>query len=107
MIRIAVRQDEQSAQFIVSGHANYAEPGQDIVCAGVSMLNNTLANLVRAWEEDGLVELMQVYPLDEPQHIFLVTRGDRAIGTAVSTIIAQYAQLAEQYPDNVSLDLLP
>ena len=40
-----------------AGHANYAEKGQDIVCAGVSILTNALANALEEAEERGRCSL--------------------------------------------------
>jgi len=107
MIRVSVRADEESAQVIVSGHAGHAEYGHDIVCAGVSVLTNTLANLARRWAYDGIVDLYLVQPEIEPSHIFVRTGGNSAVNAAIRTFIEAYGQIAEQYPDNVSLEILP
>ena len=40
MIKIHIDEDNQT--LIVTGHADYAEKGKDIVCAGVSALAQTL-----------------------------------------------------------------
>ncbi len=40
--------------FSCSGHAEYAEPGEDIVCAAVSALTLTTANALEALTEDGM-----------------------------------------------------
>ena len=45
MIRVTLRtQGEWITGFDVKGHAGYAEAGQDIVCAAVSILTTTCAN---------------------------------------------------------------
>ena len=45
MIRVTLRsQDECITGFDVKGHAGYAEAGQDIVCAAVSVLTTTCVN---------------------------------------------------------------
>lgn len=36
----------------VDGHAGYAKPGKDIVCAGVSMLTQNLINSIEALTKD-------------------------------------------------------
>lgn len=41
MIKIKI--DRENLSLTVMGHADYAEHGKDIVCAGVSSLVNTLA----------------------------------------------------------------
>lgn len=106
MIIVTIRQTGQSAQIIVRGHAEYAEKGKDIVCAGVSMLTNTLANLVEQWDEDGYVGISQIYPPLEPQHIFLTTGGNVILNGSLGVIIRQYQQLAQQYPENITVELI-
>ncbi len=48
MIVVSVRKDEIK----VSGHANYAEEGKDIVCAGVTALTQTLVKSIEDLTED-------------------------------------------------------
>lgn len=38
MINVSVKENKRNYQVIAMGHANYAECGRDIVCAGVSSL---------------------------------------------------------------------
>lgn len=42
----------QYAGFTVEGHAGYAEEGQDIVCAAVSVLSLNTLNSIEAFTED-------------------------------------------------------
>ena len=48
MIEVSVRKDG----ITVTGHAGYAPHGQDIVCAGVSTLIQTLLKSIEALAED-------------------------------------------------------
>ncbi|WAA11578.1 ribosomal-processing cysteine protease Prp [Fervidibacillus halotolerans] len=50
MITVTVRQknDKDFASFTVEGHANFAEKGSDIVCAGVSAVTFGAVNAVEA-----------------------------------------------------------
>ncbi|MDD3503886.1 MAG: ribosomal-processing cysteine protease Prp [Eubacteriales bacterium] len=48
MIEISIRKDG----ITVSGHANYAPRGQDIVCAAVSTLAIALINSIKDLTED-------------------------------------------------------
>ena len=106
MIRVALRQDERSAQFIIGGHANYAEKGYDIVCAGISTLTNTLANMVRMWADAKLIPIWMVWPDDSPHHIYVETGGDPAINAALDSIMTEYCQFAGLYPENVQVQVL-
>lgn len=106
MIGITIRQDERCAQFIVSGHANYDEKGKDIVCAGISTLTNTLANIVRSWAEAKLIPLWMIWPDDDPHHIYVEPGGDPAINSTLDSIIAEFCQFGELYPDNVRVNVM-
>lgn len=106
MIRVALRQDERSAQFIVSGHAGYDDKGKDIVCAGISTLTNTLANLVRRLGDEKLVSLWMVWPDEDPHHIYVETGGNPVVNTVMDTIMTEYCQFAGLYPDNVKVQIL-
>lgn len=106
MIRIALRQDEKSAQFIISGHAEYDEKGKDIVCAGVSTLTNTLANMVRMWADAKIIPLWMIWPDDDPHHIYVETGGDPAINAALDSIATEYCQFGGLYPDYVKVQIL-
>lgn len=48
MIRVTIKKDSRGkiTSFLVQGHAQYAEPGQDIVCAGVSAVTIGAINAV-------------------------------------------------------------
>lgn len=50
MITVDVIYDDSNIRrgFVVSGHAEYANPGEDIVCAGVSALTFTTLNALDA-----------------------------------------------------------
>lgn len=48
MIEVSVREDN----ITVAGHAGYAPPGQDIVCAGVSTLSQNLIASIENLTED-------------------------------------------------------
>jgi len=44
MIDISIRYSGRCYSVAISGHAEYGEPGKDIVCAGVSAITYTMAN---------------------------------------------------------------
>ena len=64
-VTIVQTKDKQIRAFQVSGHAGYAESGQDIVCSAVSALTITTINSLEAFtsqsfeidqdEEDGVI----------------------------------------------------
>ena len=61
MIRVTLHsQGESITGFEVKGHAGYAEAGQDIVCAAVSILTTTCANALESVA--GLKPLVKASP---------------------------------------------
>ena len=51
-IRIATK-NSRCIQVVTKGHAEYAEEGQDIICAAVSVLMVNTANSIETLTEDG------------------------------------------------------
>lgn len=91
-------------QFEVTGHARQAKPGQDIVCAGVSVLTNTLANTVAALQRADLVKEGYCYPHDLPQFIFVRYGKDKTAKAVMETFKLAYEQMADQYPQHIKLN---
>lgn len=106
MISIAMRQNERSAQFIIGGHAEYADKGKDIVCAGVSVLVNALANIARELGEKKVIPLWMVWPDADPFHIYVETGGNEAVNAVMDTFVTEFCQIAGQYPDHVQVQIL-
>ena len=54
MIRITIYMNEHHVYtgFDVSGHAEFSDPGKDVVCAAVSMLVINTMNALEAYTED-------------------------------------------------------
>lgn len=67
--------------FVVSGHAEYAEPGMDIVCAGVSTLVFTTINSLDEFlsfkmnvsvdEDEGVISCIFEEELDEKSSLLI------------------------------------
>ena len=92
MIAVSVRKDGIK----VRGHANYAEDGKDIVCAGVTALTQTL---IRSLEE--LVG-------DEVEYEISPGRVDIHYGDLseegkllVDSFFIGICQIADEFPDHV------
>ena len=50
---------DETCGFWMKGHAEYAEPGEDIVCAGVSALVINTINSIEAFTEDVFADDVQ------------------------------------------------
>lgn len=93
MVNIRYRRDIGKLWF--DGHAEYAERGEDIVCAAVSALYETLA----MHETTYAGEL-------QPGHRFIwVAPGKLEQGTPImEAFAAGFRQIAKQYPSYVSFE---
>ena len=82
----------------IDGHANYAEPGKDIVCAAVSMLVQTL---IQSFEELTSDEI-HYDMMPGTVHIQFGDLSERA-RLLVDSFFVGVSMIAEEYPDNVKI----
>ena len=83
----------------VKGHANYAPPGQDIVCASVSTLVQVLIKCIEDITEDKIEYSIQPGMVD----IKFGNLSEKA-QLLVSSFFIGAQMIADQYPNNVRLD---
>lgn len=105
MIKIEMMDTDKGYSLAVSGHAGYAPAGQDIVCAAVSVLAQTLANKVEAAARSGRLLtscvqhgetfVVQALPKPGPNNLMVASWFD--------FMEEGLRALAEAYPDNVEL----
>ena len=94
MIAVSVRKDG----ITVSGHANYAEAGKDIVCAGVTAL------------VQGLIRSMESLTGDQIQYDITPGRADIYYGDLseagkllVDSFFIGVCQIADEFPEHVNI----
>ncbi len=83
----------------MSGHANYAPPGQDIVCAGVSTLVQTLIQSIEELTPDKIQYSMQPGTVD----IKFRDLSEQA-QLLVDSFFVGLRLISDEYPDNVKID---
>lgn len=94
MIAVSVRKDG----ITVNGHANYAETGKDIVCAGVTALTQTL---IRSLEDLTRDEIE--YEIS-PGRADIHYRNLSEEGTLlVDSFFIGICQIADEFPDHVRI----
>ncbi len=112
MIEILFFVDSENAQrfqgFIVSGHAEYDEPGRDIVCAAVSALTQSV---VLGLEEvidypveveldrDGLLDVRLI------GHDSECAEKDNKAQVLLQTIYESLLQVESEYPEGICVKL--
>lgn len=89
------RKDNKIYWFKVTGHANSAPYGQDIVCAGVSSLYITITNQ--------LLKLGRTFERDEG---FFILDGQAKEEVCVVLLHDGIKSIAEEYPEYVIVELI-
>lgn len=90
--------DRRERTINIDGHANYAEPGRDIVCAGVSALVQTLIQSI----EELTSEKIQYDMMPGTVHIQFGDLSERA-RLLVDSFFVGVSLIAEAYPDYVKI----
>ena len=105
MIKVEMMQTDKGYSVAASGHADYAPKGQDIVCAAVSVLLQTLANKVEEAARQKQLESSCVQHGES-----FVVQAKPSGGMTGIMVAAWYdfveeglSELAGQYPDHVEL----
>jgi hypothetical protein len=88
--------------FEISGHAGWAEKGEDIVCAAVSALSITTVNAIETYVlQDG--EYEEAVDAETGQIIFMLKRTDHDTQLLIDTMMLGFKQMEERYPKYIRL----
>lgn len=83
----------------IRGHANYAERGKDIVCAGISVLVQNLIQSIEELTADKIQYSMQPGTVDiKFRHL------SEQAQLLVNAFFVGVEMIASEYPDNVKSD---
>ena len=88
---------------VVDGHANYAEPGQDIVCSAASILVYTLIDTLEQYKTNGIVKDYKAKSKNGRAIITCRPGGGDKAKITYGTIMNGFRLLAEYYPGNVRI----
>lgn len=91
----------------MKGHADYSEPGTDIVCASASMLFYTLCQSLVSLE-DSLATKPKMEMTKGRAAVKCIPKAEHegTIDVIFWTILNGFHMLAQQYPENVCLKIL-
>lgn len=84
----------------VSGHADFAKEGKDIVCAAVSALTLNLANSIECFCDDN-------FAVDSSDGFFKLILNDRSdkSGLLLDACILGLIDIGEEYNDYIEINL--
>ena len=98
MIRVLYIRRGSGHELTVSGHADFAERGKDIVCAGISALTQALLG----WLDDHGENISEIVgPAVHSGHLWVRCSGNTRVTTAFQMAAKGYEQIAAAYPDHV------
>ena len=91
----------------VTGHANSAEPGHDLVCASASMLAYTLAANVANMADAGQVRQTVIKNNEGDTEISCNPRHNlkNTVTLVFDSICTGFALLAHDYPENITYEI--
>lgn len=90
----------------ITGHALSGEKGNDLVCASVSILANTIAAFVKNMRDAGQVKNPTIQLKDGDALIYCSASGYKSAITLVfDSICAGFELLAKSYPENISYEM--
>ena len=95
MIAVSIRKDG----IIVSGHANYAEYGKDIICAGVTTLTQTLIKSLKDLTEDKIE--YEISPGRTDIHYRNLSEEGKLL---VDSFFIGICMIADEFPDHVRIE---
>ena len=85
---------------IVSGHANYAEYGKDIVCAGASALVQALIGWID--DADCMVECIDRDHVNN--EVIVSCFGGKSVEAVFTMAYIGLEQIAESYPNHLQIE---
>ena len=108
MTKIRLRELNGGCLFSCEGHAGYAEPGRDIVCAGISALCMALVRRLEDMTAEGIVRLTGCETGDGELHLRVETeKNDKMcellLRNTFAAVMAGFAALEEDYADYVMI----
>ena len=95
MIVVCVRKDG----ITVNGHANYAETGKDIVCAGVTALTQTLIRALEGLTKDKIE--YEISPGRAGMHYGDLSEEGKLL---VDSFFIGVCLIADEFPDHVRIE---
>ena len=100
MITIVIRKEkDEIVAFSVTGHAEYADKGQDIVCSAVSALTINAVNSVERFTSDRI----SAAEADGELHAEIQGTAGPETQLLLKSMVLGLKSIAEQYPQFVTI----
>lgn len=92
----------------VSGHANSADKGEDLICAAASILALTLGENVKHMAEINAVRNPVIDIRDGEAEISCTASGGyrNVVANTFQSVIVGFEIMASKFPDNISFEIM-
>lgn len=97
MITINYKKDKLISEIKISGHANFAEFGKDIVCAAVSSIVTTTINNILTIDNNAIKYV------DKDGYILITNEDSELADKLLSNMLNMLEELANDYPKNIKI----
>lgn len=101
MVKARYTVEDNTHTLTVTGHANYAEYGKDIVCAGVSALVQALIG----WIEENYDKANCISVDAKNGEVIISCEGNDELSAVFNMTTIGLEQLSYSYPDHVQIDI--
>ena len=97
MIKVNYKKDKRIKEIKISGHANFADYGKDIVCAAVSTMVTTTINNILAIDNDAIKYV------DSDGYILISNEDNEIADKLLNNMLDMLNDLAKDYPNNIKI----
>ena len=102
MVKATYRAEDNRYTLMLKGHADYAEYGKDIVCAGVSSLVQALIG----WLEENYDRAERISIDPHGGKVSISAEGGEDVKALFEMTTIGLEQIADCYPDHVQIDII-
>ncbi len=94
-----VKVDDVIMEITVSGHANAADPGEDMVCSAISAFSFMTANNIYKFKKENYVNIK----IAEGYFAIEVLKSDNTVQLLLESLLEHLSGVERDYPDFIKL----
>lgn len=101
MIEVNIKDNANETEVVITGHAMYAEKGNDIVCAAVSTIFYTMLNFF----EDRKTSEVTKYVINKDMSVYKVANKSRYFAEIFPVFVFGFKVIENDYPGYVKCNI--
>ena len=106
MVKVQYSNNKKHFGILMFGHANYAESGKDIVCAGTSAIGQSIVHIGESLQSNKYIKhfKMNIESGNIVMSFDYKRKNQHVIDVCISALICLLQILSIEYPDNVCVE---